>query len=969
MPNALLRSIISPLFFSLFFAFSCFAQTPLPSPPPNAAERFADRLLAAETDAARDRLLAENANLLTAELAAVLLGKGRTLMSKNEFPSAERSFNLSLKASEAAKHRAGIAAALRNLGGASGVQGKFDRALEYFQKAVAVYETLADENGLAQALRGVGNVESTFGNYEKGIEAFRRSLRLFEKIGDRAGQAGINSSLNSVYQSVGDYELALEHGTRALALARESGNKSALGQALSNLANLMNSLGDYRAALQYNKEALRIFERENVAERVALTLNNIGNTYLQQNDASVAETYFRRGLELREKIGDLDGIARSNFRLGELMIWQANYAAALQFLKRAVELRESEAKDPAHLAAALARLGDVYFRQKDLPKAGDFYRRALSIADSIGEKETTATILTAAARFHLASGDREAATAKINRAIEIAGALNSRETLWQARTLAGEIQSAAGDTKSARRSFAAAIETIEDARFLVAGGEREQQQFFESKIAPYHHSIEINVRENKYAEALAFAERAKARVLLDVLRTGRGQSNETLSAAENALETKLRGAIYSLDAQLRTESSRLAPDAGKINNLREQNIEARADYDAFAAAHPELKTRRGETRIASLDELNALLPTNESALAEYVVTEKQTFLFAATRGKNNAPDLRVYALDLTKQELNRHVSDFRRALARRDIRFADKAGKLYRKILAPAAAQISGKARLTIVPDDALWELPFQALIAADGAYVVENHAVSYAPSLSVLVALQRQRRGKETNATGDLLAFGNPSQPKKRGGETAETVSPIKENADSVLMSDFADLPEAEKQVKALSALYAPKRSRVLTGEFAAEGAFKREAANYRVIHFATHGVLDDASPLYSYVLLSRGAEAKDSNEDGLLQAWELMRMNLNADFVVLSACETARGAARSGEGIIGLSWALFVAGSPATVASQWKVESAATTELMLGFYRRLQRSAAPKKTSKAEALRRAALALLKREKYAHPF
>ncbi len=136
---------------------------------------------------------------------------------------------------------------------------------------------------------------------------------------------------------------------------------------------------------------------------------------------------------------------------------------------------------------------------------------------------------------------------------------------------------------------------------------------------------------------------------------------------------------------------------------------------------------------------------------------------------------------------------------------------------------------------------------------------------------------------------------------------------------------------MQALSALYGAKRSLTFTGAKATEVEFKKSAANFKILHLATHGVLDDASPLYSYVLLASGDE-KDS-EDGRLEAWELMRMNFSANLVVLSACETGRGRVGAGEGLVGLSWAFFVAGSPTTIASQWKVESASTTELMLGF------------------------------------
>ena len=176
--------------------------------------------------------------------------------------------------------------------------------------------------------------------------------------------------------------------------------------------------------------------------------------------------------------------------------------------------------------------------------------------------------------------------------------------------------------------------------------------------------------------------------------------------------------------------------------------------------------------------------------------------------------------------------------------------------------------------------------------------------------------------------------------------------------------LPEAEAEVKGLGRLYGAAHSKIYLGAEAREDRAKNEAGEFRVLHFATHGVLNDAAPMYSHLVLAQG----DRNEDGLLEAWELTQMDLRADLVVLSACETARGRFGAGEGMIGLSWAMFVAGAPATVVSQWKVESASTRELMLGFHQRLMPSSKAKMT-KAEALRQAALKLMKNPATSHPF
>ncbi|SPF52546.1 Tetratricopeptide TPR_2 repeat protein (fragment) [Candidatus Sulfopaludibacter sp. SbA4] len=181
--------------------------------------------------------------------------------------------------------------------------------------------------------------------------------------------------------------------------------------------------------------------------------------------------------------------------------------------------------------------------------------------------------------------------------------------------------------------------------------------------------------------------------------------------------------------------------------------------------------------------------------------------------------------------------------------------------------------------------------------------------------------------------------------------------------MSGLGRLPNAAREVAALGQLYG-KGSITLTGASASETQWKALAPRYRVIHLATHGNLNSANPLYSYVLLSGG-----KGEDGLVEAREILDLDLHADLVVLSACETGRGGFRYGEGLVGLSWALMVAGTPASVVSQWKVDSESTTGLMVAFHEELRRNQHSALAGKAEAFRAASLRLLQDAAFRHPY
>jgi CHAT domain-containing protein len=280
-------------------------------------------------------------------------------------------------------------------------------------------------------------------------------------------------------------------------------------------------------------------------------------------------------------------------------------------------------------------------------------------------------------------------------------------------------------------------------------------------------------------------------------------------------------------------------------------------------------------------------------------------------------------------------------LEQRDPGFRGEARELFRRLLEPAAAALRGKTRIQFVPDGPLTELPFQALVDRTGKYWIETVTLAWAPSLTFLHDQARRHPAQRSAGEAiDLLALGDPAAPG---------VPPI---------------PILREQVARIAALY-PRSAVVRTGAAADEAAFRQFAPNARVLHLATHGIADAENAMRSRLLLARSeGEGAATSGDGWLEAWELMRLDLNADVAVLSACETGRGYTAEGEGLVGLTWALFVAGVHHTVVSQWRVESQSTTALMTKLHRGLQRGESP-----AAALRLSTLALMKDARYRHPF
>jgi CHAT domain-containing protein/Tfp pilus assembly protein PilF len=810
---------------------------------------------------------------------------------------------------------------------------------------------------LSRAVNDQGRRYADQGNYAQALAAFQLAMKFAERADFKPGVVRALVNVGYTQNLQGDYSQALESLKQARALAAAIDNQELIGLSLVNMAVAHYRHGDYVQALEFFQQGLVIGEATKNRMMVANLLNNIGGIYTAQGNPEQALEYYKRSLVIKQELGDKVTAARTLNNMGESYAQLGDYARAAEFFKQSLALKE-ETGDRAGMATSIMNLGVAQQEQGQYAAALEAFKKALALGEEVGNKLAMVEVLYNTALVEKLQGDFKKSLETNERAQALARQIGDRESIWSLLVLAGEARSALNQPAEAERAFKESIAVIEALRAQVAGSEQDQQRYFENKISPYRSMVELLVSEDRTGEALAYAERAKARVLLDVLHSGRVNVTKAMRPEEQAEERRLTTELAAVNAQVAREESREPADTARLAELKARLQNVRLEREAFEtglyAAHPELKIQRGEPRPVSLEEARDLLPDARTALLEYVVAGEKALLFVITKGA--AVNLTAYTLATSAKDLQTKAERFRKALAERNLDFGPQARELYDQLLSPAAKQLEGKTALVIVPDGSLWGLPFQALRTGGEKYLVEDFAVSYAPSLTVLREMMKSRPKPAHNSVGDavLLAFGNPTIGEQVTARVA-----------SLSMSEsLFPLPEAEKQVNQLAQLYGTSRSRVYTGAAATEDKAKTEAARFSVIQFATHAVLNDANPMYSHVVLSRPASGA---EDGLLEAWEMMNLNIRADLVVLSACETARGRVGAGEGVIGMTWALFVAGSPTTVVSQWKVESASTTELMLEFHRNLRGGKEP--LSKAQALQHAALKLLRGDAYRHPF
>jgi CHAT domain-containing protein len=815
---------------------------------------------------------------------------------------------------------------------------------------------------LVRALAERGGRHRLHGNFDAALRCFHLQQTVAEKLGDQAGIASVWRNIGLLKLVQDELEQALPALQQALALYEAAKLKRGVAFVLEGLSGLYRAIGDQRQAFDCAQKSLRLYEEENDRISTAYALSKLAAVYENQRNFQQALAYHERALAIAQELGDNILIATSREGVGVNHQILGDYERALEIYQELLKQLEGIGHKVG-AAAIRIHIGNVFAEQGRYAEALDYHRQALPEVEAANDLHFKIQVLSAMRNNYLAQGKCAEALPLAERSVALSRQTGRQFALWAALTDLGYCQLEMNHPLEARQALAEAISILEELRAQTAGGVEERLRYFENSLNAHHGMLSLMVRENQTREALLFAERAKARALLDAMQQGPVSVQKAMTTEEQEQEGRLKSELTRLNTQLARATQSDKPDAERISEIKSRLEKARLSYEAFQnslyAAHPELKVQRGEASIIKAEELAALLPDPTSALLEYVVAEDQTYLFAITKavGKPET-EAQVFTIPIKRAELTKQIESFRGQLAGRDLGFRASAHKLYDLLLKPAQALLRGKTSLVIAPDDKLWELPFQALLAGDGRYVIERSAVSYVPSLTVLREMKAQRNRRQAEKAGPaLLALGNPAI----GKETIEAAA-------LALRDEKLDpLPEAENEVKALGRLYGNSSSKVYIGAEAREDRLKAEAAQAGVLHIATHGILNNASPMYSHLVLARG----DKNEDGLLEAWELMRLDLKADLAVLSACETARGRFGAGEGMIGLTWALFVAGVPSTVVSQWKVESASTRDLMLSFHRQLRapRASAKLKATKAEALRQAALKVMKNPETGHPF
>ena len=700
------------------------------------------------------------------------------------------------------------------------------------------------------------------------------------------------------------------------------------------LAVSFTQMGEYLKAekiLKDLREATGMKGRENL---VALNQSAENEKWLRRYDRVV--TYSQEALDLsrREGYKSFQGGALLNLSEARWNLGQRD--EAIRLAQEALDLSAEMHRGSTGLAGRSHQmLGSYSLKMERFPEALEHCQKSV---DSLRKARAWAPL--AQSYFFLGqaqrkSGLREEAEKSYNQSIKIARAMGRSETLWRGYSELGHLAAKEGEYRKAFKYYAEAIAIIEGMRGEL-GDPALKALFMENKFQVYEWMIRLLHGMKRDDEAFHYLERAKARTMLDMLRdktfASKNAEIEDLLARERAVREQIQD-LATASGQLPQEESE--EEEGSDETSVESGTREGKEIELLQAEQKTLLDRIEQLNpdLGSLLKVNPLngkevqaLLDEDTLLLAYYAGSEWTGVFAVTKGK-----ILGLHLDIPRKELAEKVKEFRKnteegltvkVLTSKD--YEKPLTDLYQILIKPVEQELAGKKHLVVVPHGMLHYLPFQALRSPEGKYLIESHTVSYLPSASVLKYAREKNRGNRE----DLLAVANPK-------------------------TDLSPLPAAELEAREVSALF--NRKQVLLGRGATETKFKSEGPRYDMLLFSTHGEMIESAPLESNLRFTPTPE-----DDGKLKVSEIFDMEVKANLVTLSACETGlargtKGGFPQGDDLVGLSRAFIHAGASSVVASLWKVSDEATVAMMRSFYRNLQTM------PKAEALQQAQLGLAK--------
>jgi CHAT domain-containing protein len=785
-------------------------------------------------------------------------------------------------------------------------------------------------NTRADQLFDTGNQHLERGEFREALQPYQQAAAEYRKAGDKAGTGFVLTNLGIAYYRLSQYQKALDalqpalplHGEVLEQLRTSSGetarqilhSRAALRVTARHLGLVYYQLGQYPKAFEFYEQAFARGYGRSIGEDDCAwdgkVLNDVGYIYLQQGGYRQSLRFYRRALDIIDEIGyttpkDITSMRRLSLCLGNT---QFNNILGRPFNQ--ADEPDPKGYDPIKmkpwarvlLVTTFNNIGDAYQKLGPASKAMEFYLQALKFSRLVDDRSLQGRTLNNVGRMYANRGQDGAAMEFFQEALKLSRAAGDRALEGTTLNTMGMVLFQAGKHQEASNRFLEAVKAWESTRPGLT--DADLVSLFETQMETYRWLQRSLVAQNKTESALEVAERGRARAFVELL-------------AKRIATDRPSG----------SESPAQSPSIQQIKQIARQQQATLVTYSLISdeLVYAWTVSPGGAVNFRQID-LKAVLQPQRLSFAQYVENARMNGLGIRGRGANRTAR-RGSDTPPTSSELQ----------------------QLHRLLIQPIAQSLptDPNARVIFIPQGALFLVPFAALQDSSGKSLIESHTPLVAPSIQVL-QLTRQQKSQPAAAnrqSPSSLIVGNPTMPAVvvQAGLPPEQLS---------------SLPGAEEEARAIAQLL---NAKPLIGNEATETSVVQQMPQAKLIHLATHGLMDDFKGLGVPGALalapSEGSRtlASSGNSDGLLTAGELLNLRLNADLVVLSACDTGRGKI-TGDGVIGLSRSLISAGAPSVIVSLWAVPDGSTAFLMTEFYRNLQKT-----PDKAQALRQAMLATQK--------
>jgi len=731
----------------------------------------------------------------------------------------------------------------------------------------------------------------------------QRNSALAQKMQDCQQKAKDINKTAAANRTQGNYTNLIKCYQQNLDVAKQEKSFEWEVYALNNLAISHFVVGDYLNAIEFHQQQIERARQAGSRSQEGIALSGLGAAYAALGDYEKAITYYNQSLGITpiESAPQWKSLTLRN--LGNAYLAQNEYQKAIQYQQESLALSRTIGDRYGEMQA-LGNLGNAYGISGNFNRAIEYQQQSLTLAREIGNRLEEAQTLLGLGTTYSYSRDYVKAVEYHQQSLAIVRELRARLGEGITLTNLGHAQFKLNKLIEAEQVLLDGIKIWESLRAGLGTNDAFKVSIFETQITAYRNLQEVLSAQNKFNAALEIAELGRARAFVELLARRLGESDKTNSTTQAPT-------IEQIKQTAKIQKATIV----EYTIIREQFVET---------PHGASVQQTGKAQDSELF-IWVIQPTGEVAFRRV--------------------DLKFLQQQASSLE---DLVNASRILQGPRTRKGEMARSQLHQLLIEPIADILPKepeSRVIFIPQESLFLLPFSALRDTFGQYLIEKHTILTAPAIQVLTLTHQQRQRLQTKYSellqeNEVLVVGNPTMPTLKIEEKSQQLAP---------------LPSSEEEAKEIAKLL---NAKAILGDNATKINILQQLPDARLVHLATHGLLDDIRELGVPGAI---ALAPSANDDGFLTTGEILKLKLNAELVVLSACDTGQGKV-TGDGVIGLSRSLIVAGVPSTIVSLWAVPDVASAKLMTEFYRHLSSN-----PDKAQALRQAMLTTMKQ--YPQPY